>query len=198
MLLPLPDGPRITPIKFAWGGVYIHFPRFTVLTRRVCQSLLHFPFSLDNFEFLTSLLWTSITMMVPSLITFLLIYIVFYSATSHALPGSAPQPNVTNFVFRPSRNAIVQQHWAVGPPLPILEIGLQHILSMTGENATKAENVSITEDASRHSLTSPPLSSKFTSLRDQQTPAQCSPTQPCIDGSCCNSVRHKSTTNSKC
>ncbi|TVY58669.1 Chitotriosidase-1 [Lachnellula cervina] len=67
--------------------------------------------------------------------------------------------------------------------MPILDIGLQHMLGQMGANATRAENVSIAEAKGQP----PPEVSKFTLAHQKDAPAECGPGQPCTDASCCNS-----------
>jgi hypothetical protein len=85
-------------------------------------------------------------------------------------------------------NSLSQQNLAVAPPFPILQVALDHVLGQWGENATEAENATIAEglSATAGSTRRSDLS-KFVSLRERDAPAQCSPTSPCADGSCCNS-----------
>lgn len=75
------------------------------------------------------------------------------------------------------KNNVTQQNLAASPPFPILEIGLEHIMGQWGANATAAENATL------------PMvkSSKFAMLKNLDAPAQCSPSSPCADASCCNS-----------
>jgi hypothetical protein len=113
-------------------------------------------------------------------------YIVCHNATSYALlVPSSPSPLASAFSQRddsPSKPIVQQQYFAVQPPLPILEIAYNHIIGQIGENATTAGNVSINNDQHHPGFT------RITGLRNKDAPAQCSPTKPCADGSCCNSV----------
>jgi hypothetical protein len=88
----------------------------------------------------------------------------------------------TNF-SHPYQKAIAQQNPAVIPPFPILQVGLDHILGQMGENATEAENATIAQG-----LSGTRDVSRSIALNKRDTPAQCGPNSPCIDGSCCNSV----------
>lgn len=83
-------------------------------------------------------------------------------------------------------NHIVQQDFTENPPFPILEIGLQHILAQIGANATEAGNDSMSGNAHHHI---DPAEKIPTQMKDADT--QCGPDNPCVDGSCCNSVRDK-------
>jgi hypothetical protein len=123
--------------------------------------------------------------MYPSVILLTWTFFVLHSATSHALlvPPSYNASSKTS-VSTP-RNAICQQNLAQAPPMPILDIGLQHMLGQMGVNATKAENDSIAE---ANDQPPPPEFSRFTLPNQKDAPAQCGPGQPCADGSCCNSV----------
>ena len=87
----------------------------------------------------------------------------------------------------PVQKIVAQQNPARFPPFPILEVALGHILGQIGGNATAAENVTIVQGLSS-TPRSPPDVSKFVALNERGTPAQCGPSSPCIDGSCCNSV----------
>jgi hypothetical protein len=112
-------------------------------------------------------------------------YIVSHSATSYALlVPSTPSslPSTSNKQDGSPSVSIVQQYFALEPPVPILEIGYKHIINQLGENMTAAENQSISNDH-RH-----PGFSIITSLRQKVAPAECGLTSPCVDGSCCNSV----------
>ena len=85
-------------------------------------------------------------------------------------------------------NSLSQQDLAVAPPFPILQVALNHILGQSGENATEAENATIAKalNATTGSTRRSDLST-LVSLRERDAPAQCSPTSPCVDESCCNS-----------
>jgi chitinase len=84
--------------------------------------------------------------------------------------------------------SVSQQNLAVAPPFPILQVALEHILSQWGENATEAENATIAAALSATPrLTRRSDLSTFVSLRERDAAAQCSPTSPCADESCCNS-----------
>lgn len=98
--------------------------------------------------------------------------------------------------------SVEHQDLEVDPPFPILEIGLKHILSQLGRNATKAENNSIAAEAvARHSsivrLNDSTAISTFLALNKRAAPAECGPGVPCIDGSCCNSVCQSKTDRMK-
>ncbi|EPE30127.1 (Trans)glycosidase [Glarea lozoyensis ATCC 20868] len=96
---------------------------------------------------------------------------------SHAF--SIPSPSSQ---FNDSASSIiVQQNLALAPPIPILEIGYQHIIGQIGENMTIAGNRSFSNDQQHPGI------SRFTSLREKVTPAECGPQKACVDGSCCNS-----------
>lgn len=111
--------------------------------------------------------------------------IIIFSATSHALliPQISNITNTTNIKTPSLHNAVAQQNKFIDAPLPIIEIGLQHILSQIGANATKAENQSVAANAERYANVS-----KAMPLNKRDAPAQCGPDQPCVDASCCNSV----------
>lgn len=99
------------------------------------------------------------------------------SAASHALL------EITNATHS-LHNAIVQQNFLiVPPPLPILEIGYMHMISQIGVNATKAENETIQAMGMQSKQ-----SSVTTSLHARAAATDCGPGNPCVDGSCCNSV----------
>ncbi|TVY34581.1 Chitotriosidase [Lachnellula subtilissima] len=125
--------------------------------------------------------------MYPSVIlsTWTFLQVVLYSATSHAqfVPPSHFY-NTTSAFISPRKNVISQQDLSLAPPIPILDIGLQHMLGQMGANATRAENVSNAEADGRPP---PPEVSKFTLLYQKNAPAECGPGQPCADQSCCNS-----------
>lgn len=127
--------------------------------------------------------------MYPSVIlsTWTFLQVVLHSATSHAqiVPPSHFYYNTTSAFASPRRNVISQQDLSLAPPMPILDIGLQHMLGQMGANATRAENVSIAEAKGQP----PPEVSKFTLAHQKDAPAECGPGQPCADASCCNSVR---------
>lgn len=95
--------------------------------------------------------------------------------------SSSPTPQEH---FEASSIPIVQQNVALSPPLPILEIGLQHIMSQIGDNMTQAETEAFKND---HRHKGVGFSSALP-LRQREAPVECSPTKPCVDGSCCNSV----------
>ncbi|KAG9228463.1 glycoside hydrolase superfamily [Amylocarpus encephaloides] len=125
-------------------------------------------------------------MHLTSSIPFIWTFIVIQSDSAHAFlippspPASFPAPIVERDVNVIAAPAIVQQNVAANPPLPILEIGYEHIISQIGENITLVESQSTTNDR-RHSGIS-----KVVSL--SVALAQCGPGTPCVDGSCCNSV----------
>lgn len=118
--------------------------------------------------------------MYPSVILFVSSFFVLNSATSHAQLVPFPSNGTTR------QNSICQQKLSEAPPFPILDIGLQHMLGQMGANATAAENNTI---ADANHQPHPPDYSRFT-VPNQKDIAQCGPNQPCVDGSCCNSVRH--------
>lgn len=113
-------------------------------------------------------------------------YIVSRTSTSNALLVPSTPSSLLSTPNQQDDSPpihIVQQYFALQPPIPILDIGRKHILGQIGENMTKAEKQSINNDH-RH-----PGFSRVTALNQIDTPAQCSRTMPCVDGSCCNSVR---------
>ncbi|TVY56649.1 Chitotriosidase-1 [Lachnellula suecica] len=116
--------------------------------------------------------------MFPSVILFIWTFFVLHSVTSHAQLVPYPSTNTT------TRNGVCQQNLEQHPPLPVLDIGLDHMLGQMGANATAAENVSI---AVENNLPIPAFN-RFTVPNQKNAPAQCGPSQACADGSCCNSV----------
>jgi hypothetical protein len=115
-----------------------------------------------------------------------LTFIVFHKATSYALlVPSTPSPFPSALDQRddsPSNPIVQQQYFALQPPVPILEIAYNHTIALLGENATTAGNISINNDHTHPGFT------RITGLHNKDAPAQCGPTTPCVDGSCCNSV----------
>lgn len=81
-----------------------------------------------------------------------------------------------------SSRAIAHNPYSTGGPFPVLEIGYQHIISQIGSNATAAGNTSLPDNIRQQFATTkiPPI--------QELDAVQCSPNQPCADGSCCNSV----------
>ncbi|KAG4431270.1 hypothetical protein IFR05_013236, partial [Cadophora sp. M221] len=79
-------------------------------------------------------------------------------------------------------NHVVQQDFEEYAPLPILEIGLQHILAQIGANATDAGNESMSGESHHHINTAEKIPTPIIEVVDQ-----CGPSSPCVDGSCCNS-----------
>jgi hypothetical protein len=100
------------------------------------------------------------------------------SATAHAALGSGDK----RIASRAVHNAIVQQDFKEATPFPILDIGLQHIVSDLVANGSQVD-VEILTGNQQGQPTSPEVS-----LLANLAPTQCSPTSPCIDGSCCNTV----------
>ncbi len=95
---------------------------------------------------------------------------------------AAATPELSTNVTRFPRTPVVQQDFAVAPPFPILEIGLRHILSQIGANATEAGNRSIAASTHQRIQIS---TANPAQIKDS---AQCGPGSPCADGSCCNTV----------
>lgn len=80
-----------------------------------------------------------------------------------------------------SRGIAHSSYSTIGP-FPIVEIGYQHIISQIGSNATAAGNSSLPDSVRQQFAVTklPPI--------QELDAVQCSPSQPCADGSCCNSV----------
>ena len=103
---------------------------------------------------------------------------VLTKATSTNTSSKSPTHNLHEYV--------VQQGLDEFAPLPILEIGLEHILSQIGENATQAGNDSMSGGTHHRIGTAGKVSAQVKGVVDQ-----CGPGVPCVDGSCCNSVRQR-------
>ncbi|CAG8962203.1 hypothetical protein HYFRA_00005255 [Hymenoscyphus fraxineus] len=102
--------------------------------------------------------------------------------SSLAIPFNTSSP-VPQKKFGAIPNSIAQQNVARQPTLPILEIGLNHIISQIGDNMTQAATEAFKNDHRHPSVGF----SRFLPLHQRESPAACSPTTPCVDGSCCNS-----------
>ncbi|TVY92833.1 Chitotriosidase [Lachnellula willkommii] len=120
--------------------------------------------------------------MYPSVI--LLTWTFLQVAHAQIVPHSY---NTTSAFASPRRNVISQQDLSLTPPIPILDIGLQHMLGQMGANATRAENVSMAEAKGQPPPPEVSPVSKFTPPHQNDAPAECGPGQPCADASCCNS-----------
>jgi hypothetical protein len=79
-------------------------------------------------------------------------------------------------------NSVTQQDIAVSPPLPILQIGLEHILAQININTSTTGTETPTARIAIYA------NSDVEPLNTRDNLAACGPSQPCIDGSCCNSV----------
>lgn len=110
---------------------------------------------------------------------------------------AGPNPPVTSLVAEDllhiPKKAVVQQNLAVSPPFPILDVGLEYILGQIGANATANGNASLEESSlhPRNFDTGESYLSSHTRIpleKRVEGPIQCGGSQPCADGSCCNSV----------
>jgi len=90
--------------------------------------------------------------------------------------------HITTNLTAAVNNSVTQQDIAVSPPLPILQIGLEHILAQININTSTPGTAPPTARTAIYAT------SEVEALDTRDTLAACGPSQPCIDGSCCNSV----------
>lgn len=122
-------------------------------------------------------------------------------------------PTRSTNISHPLNSQVAQANYNIAPPFPILEIASKYVLSQMGVNTSKAQNDSIIAIAENATFVSSiPNTPKVTAqcgisfsceatsttyqnqtsevdhLHKRDSPVQCGPGQPCIDGSCCNTV----------